>query len=252
MTTPARPGGLDCRQMEALMPPYVDGLARAEDAAAIAAHLAACPACRAAIDCQCSVRALLRGRCDALKGAAPGDLGALVRRRSSSTAGLLGASGRLSALAAAAACVVGVTAVLMWSTGRSSVLLAAQLTLDHLKCFMIDGDVNAPAVSAQAAEARMQATFGWSRPVPVPTRPDVHLVAVRRCLYAEGMVPHVLYRVGHEAVSLFILPKAVAATADVSAFGRHAVVLVRGDLTYVIVAPPHLRQVSALVGLEAQ
>ena len=53
----------------------------------------------------------------------------------------------------------------------------------------------------------MRDEFGWSVPIPAPApRADVHLVAVRRCLYGEGVVAHVLYRVEGEPVSLFVMP----------------------------------------------
>lgn len=244
---------VDCRQMEALLPPFVDGLASEQDCAAVKAHLEACPPCRRALAAQTSVRALLRCRCDALRGAAPGDLDARLRQGSIATGARLGWGGRASALAAAAACVFAVGGTLVWATGRSSVLMAAQLTLDHLKCFLIDGDDHATPLSAEAAEARMSSQFGWSVPVPhVPERDDVHLVAVRRCLYAEGIVAHVLYRYQGQPVSLFVMPHTVARTADVGAFGRHAQVLVRGDITYVLVAPDGLPDVAAAVGIGAQ
>jgi hypothetical protein len=165
----------------------------------------------------------------------------------------IGVAGRRSALAAAAALVLAVTGGFVWSTGHSSVLLAAQLTLDHIKCFIVDGDDHAEHVPADRAEAQMRDQFGWSVPIPTPAaRPDVHLVAVRRCLYGEGIIAHVLYRVENEPVSLFVIPDRRAAAAAVSAFGRHSEVLTRDGVTYVLVAPARLRGVAAAVGLEAE
>jgi hypothetical protein len=146
-----------------------------------------------------------------------------------------------------------VTAGFAWGTGRSSVLLAAQLTLDHIKCFIVDGDDHPDHYSADVAETRMQEQFGWSVQIPTPAaRPDVHLVSVRRCLYGEGMVAHVLYRVQDQPVSLFVMPDRDASQADISAFGRHTQVLTRGGVTYVLVAPADLTGVAAAVGLEAE
>jgi hypothetical protein len=62
----------------------------------------------------------------------------------------------------------------------------------------------------------------------------------------------VLYRVENEPVSLFVMPDRQAAPADVAAFGRHAEVLIRDGVTYVLVAPARLRGVAAAVGLEAK
>jgi hypothetical protein len=88
--------------------------------------------------------------------------------------------------------------------------------------------------------------------LPAPSRSDVHLVAVRRCLYGEGLVPHVLYRVEGQPVSLFIVTTPHGPGAPIEAFGRQAQVLVRGGVTYVIVAPAQLSGVAAAVGLEGE
>ena len=242
----------ECRQIEALLPPFVDGTVSPQERQRVAAHLAGCAACRRAADVQVPIRQLLRARHEALCGVAPPGLAAQVRS-ASLPASLLDRRGRLTALAAAAAIVAAVTGAVVWSTGRSSVLLAAQLTLDHIKCFMIDGDDRPDGLTPADAEARMEADFGWSVPIPSPAaRSDVHLVSVRRCLYGEGMVAHVLYRIAGEPVSLFVIPARAATPVDLSSFGRHAEVLTRPGATYVLVAPARLRHVAAAVGLEAQ
>lgn len=245
----------DCRQIEALLPTFVDGEASDRDRDRVASHLEGCAVCRQTAEAQGAVRQLLRDRREALRVDAPLGLTAEVRAaaRQTAIAPALGRGGRLSALAAAAALVLAVTAGFAWGTGRSSVLLAAQLTLDHIKCFIVDGDDHADHYSADVAEARMQEQFGWSVAIPTPAaRPDVHLVSVRRCLYGEGMVAHVLYRVQDQAVSLFVIPDRDASQTDISAFGRHTQVLTRGGVTYVLVAPADLTGVAAAVGLEAE
>lgn len=255
MTLDFRSGRSECRLIEALLPPYVDGAGTQIDRARVADHLERCAACRQAADAQGSVRRLLRARHGALCGTAPPGLEAAVRAAAASAPirPVIGLGGRLTATAAAAALVVAVTGAFAWSTGRWSVLLAAQLTLDHIKCFIVDGDDHADHFTADRAEAQMQDQFGWSVPIPTPApRADVHLVAVRRCLYGEGVVAHVLYRVENQPVSLFVMPDRQAAAADVAAFGRHAEVLTRNGVTYVLVAPARLRGVAAAVGLEAK
>jgi anti-sigma factor RsiW len=255
MTLEFPSGRGDCRQIEALLPPFVDGEASEIDRARVAVHLERCAVCRQAAATQGIVRRLLRDRRDALRGAQPAGLAAEVRAAASRLPATpaLDRSGRLSALAAAAALVLAVTAGFAWGTGRSSVLLAAQLTLDHIKCFMVDGDDHADHFTAEAAEARLQEQFGWAVPIPAPAvRPDVHLVSVRRCLYGEGMVAHVLYRVQSQPVSLFVMPGRAASQVDISAFGRQARVLSQGGVTYVLVAPAALPGVAAAVGLEAE
>lgn len=257
MTLEFTPGRGDCRQIEALLPTFVDATASQLEHARVTAHLERCAACRHEAEAQGAVRQLLRDRHEVLRGAAPvglaADLRAATTPAAMASASALGRGGRFSALAAAAALVLAVTAGFAWSTGRSSVLLAAQLTLDHIKCFIVDGEDHADHFTAEGAEARMQEQFGWSVQIPDPAaRPDVHLVAVRRCLYGEGMVAHVLYRVQDQPVSLFVMPDRDARQADISAFGRHAQVLTRGGVTYVLVAPASLAGVAAAVGLEAE
>jgi anti-sigma factor RsiW len=255
MTLEFRSGRCDCRQIEALLPPFVDGAASELDRARVAAHLGRCPSCRQAAEAQGAVRALLRRHCTALSSAVPAGLAGELRAAAAraATAPVLGRRGRLSALAAAAGVVLVVMAGVAWGTARSSVLLAAQLTLDHIKCFIIDGADHAGHFTAAAAEAEMQDHFGWSVPVPVPAAgSDVHLVAVRRCLYGEGIVAHVLYRVQGRPVSLFVIPGRDASAAEMSAFGRHAQVLTRDGATVVVVAPEGLSGVAAALGLEAE
>ncbi|MGE0123417.1 MAG: zf-HC2 domain-containing protein [Vicinamibacterales bacterium] len=239
--------------MDALLPPYVDGEASAADRARVVAHLERCAECRAAAEAQQQVRDLLQARRGTLGARPPATLAASVRAAAGAgPSPVLGWRGRLSAMAAAAALVLAVGGV-MWATGRSPVLLAAQLTLDHIKCFIIDGDDHAHPFTPAGAEAAMTEQFGWSVPIPAPpARPDVHLVAVRRCLYGEGMVAHVLYRVAGQPVSLFVMPDSQAAAAEFSAFGRHAEVRSQGGVTYVLVAPAELGGVAAAVGLEAE
>ena len=59
MTLPFTRPDPDCRQMEALLPPFVDGEARPDERAAVEAHLAACASCRDAVRAQRAVRDLL-------------------------------------------------------------------------------------------------------------------------------------------------------------------------------------------------
>ena len=66
------------------------------------------------------------------------------------------------------------------------------------------------------------------------------------------MVAHVLYRIQGEPVSMFVMPGRDAAAVDVNAFGRHAEVIARGGVTYVLVAPAQLSGVVTAVGLEGE
>jgi anti-sigma factor RsiW len=243
----------DCRQIESLLPPFVDGESTPRDAALVEAHLVRCAACRRLAQQQRDVRALLTSRRASLCGPAPAGLESRVR----SLAGAGGADPawwrRLTPLAAAATVVVAITGAVYWGTGQSSVLLAAQLTLDHIKCFMIDGDDHSHPMTADVAQVRLHESHGLDVRLPAPSEQGgARLVGVRSCLYGEGFVAHVLYRVQGEAVSMFVMPGHDAAAVDVAAFGRHAEVRTQDGVTYVIVAPTQLTGVAAAVGLERE
>jgi len=244
----------DCRQMEALLPPYVDGEATQALRATVESHLSRCAACRESVEAQRQVRTLLVSRRTTLAEPAPFGLAADVRRVvDARRARPAPAWSRLSAFAAAAAVVVAVIGTFSWATGRSSVLLAAQLTLDHLKCFVIDGDEHDHPMTAAAAQVEFHEAFGMDVRLPEPPAGSpARLVSVRQCLYGEGWIAHALYRVDGEPVSLFVLRGEQASPADVEAFGRHAAVISRGGTTYVVVAPARLSGVAGAVGLGAE
>ncbi len=248
---PSKPTG--CRQIEALLAPFVDGEAAPRDAAAVEAHLAQCAECRQAAQEQREVRALLVSRRSALAEPAPAGLESRLRQLARPAAAAGGSWRRYSPLAAAAALVLAVTGGLYWGTGQSSVLLAAQLTLDHIKCFMIDGDEHAHAMSADSAQVQLHESYGMDVRLPAPRDGDgAKLVGVRSCLYGEGWVAHVLYRVQGEPVSMFVMPEHRSEPVDVSAFGRHTQVVTRQGVTYVLVSPAQLVGVAAAVGLEGE
>ncbi len=243
----------DCRQMESLLPPFVDGEVSPPDAALVEAHLERCDECRRAVAAQREVRALLASRRASLGEPAPAGLEARVRALSQQGGSANERPGRLSAFAAAAAVVLAVVGGIYWGTGRSSVLLAAQLTLDHIKCFMIDGDDHGEPLTAREAQARLHDQFGLDVQLPEPrSAAGAQLVSVRSCLYGEGMVAHVLYRIDGAPVSMFVLPGRSRSAVDVSAFGRHAEVVTGDGATYVLVGPAQLLHVAAAVGLEGE
>ena len=79
----------------------------------------------------------------------------------------LGWTGRLTAFAAAAMVVLTLGAVLLpVATIRSTALLAAQLALDHLKCFTIEGDADGAPIAKEQAEATLKQEFDLTVTVP--------------------------------------------------------------------------------------
>lgn len=232
---------MDCQQIEASVTAVADGGATADETARVTRHLASCAPCRDLLAAQTAARAVLRARAAQLSPAAPPGL--RVRLAATARAEHVDAfdasrwRSRLSAFAAAAVVVLALGALLLpVVTARSTVVLAAQLALDHLKCFVIDGDAHASPVSKAEAEAIIERDHGWHASVPASTD-GLTLVAVRHCLYGDGLAAHVLYRAEGQPVSLFILPEVERRAPEVGVFGHDEVVWTQGERTYVLVSP---------------
>lgn len=241
---------MDCQQIEAVLAAAADGVALPDEGAR---HLAACPACRQALHAQTTARAVLRARAAHLTVVAPPGLrtriAASARAEQSAVPDLLTWRGRLSAFAAAAVIVLVCGAALVpIVTERSTVVLAAQLALDHLKCFMIDGDGVGGVITKADAEVVIARDYGWHASVPASNAPiGVELLAVRRCLYGDGLAAHLLYRVHGQSVSLFIMPGLVRPAAELRVLGHDEMVWTEGDRTYVLVAGAgHMDQLAAV------
>jgi anti-sigma factor RsiW len=236
---------MDCQQIEASLTAVADGGATADEAARVARHLESCAACRGLLSAQATARTVLRARAAQLSPAAPPGmrtrLAATARAGQGDPADARGWRSRLSAFAAAAVVVLALGAVLLpVITERSTVVLAAQLALDHFKCFVIDGDAAAAPISTTEAEAIIERDHGWRASVPASID-GLTLVAVRHCLYGDGLAAHVLYRAEGQPVSLFILPGVSRPAAELSVLGHDEVVWTQGDRTYVLVSPAGTR-----------
>ena len=231
----------DCRRTAERLTPYVDRALGERERAEVADHLAACPRCRAdavrvetgrAALRQCAERLLdeplppgLRTRCEALARAHA------IRRQG----GWLRSWPARLALGAATAAVM----IVLFSevSQRSNALLAAQLTADHAKCFGLFVDGETPAADAGDIERMLAKQYGWTVHVP-PSSVDagVQLVGGRRCLWADGRMPHIMYRINGEHVSLFVLDGVTRAEAEVMALGHRSRIWSRGRTTYVLVS----------------
>jgi len=252
---------MHCRDVEHLLPSYVDGLEPSK-AAAIAAHLDTCDACRELAHAQSVARTVLKARAAQLSPTAPPGLRTRIIANTADLEGHdlrtsrphdlvpgLAWTGRLTAFAAAAMVVLTLGAVLLpVATVRSTALLAAQLALDHLKCFTIEGDADAAPIPAEQAEATLKQEFDFIVSVPASLEAEkLELMAVRRCLYGDGRAAHVMYRLDGEPVSLFIVPGLTRPAAELSLFGHEQVVWTKGDRTYMLVARGGTRNALARV-----
>lgn len=237
---------MKCNDMEPMLAAYADGGLSPADRDHVEAHLGLCPACRLALEVQMATRRALSTRAADLSTPTPPWLRTRVAARLAAEAQpavLPGWRTRLSAFAAAAVIMLAVGAVaLPVVTGRSTVVLAAQLALDHIKCFTIEGHAHDATLSVADAEAELQKDYGWTLDVPPSVgTPEGRLVAVRRCLYGDGRAAHLMYRVGREPVSLFILPGLERPGDALSVMGQEEVVWTAGGRTYVLVGSEALR-----------
>jgi anti-sigma factor RsiW len=230
---------MQCREVEEKLASYVDGAANG-NAAAIAAHLATCDACRQLAHAQSVARTVLKARAAQLSPIAPPGLRTRIIANTANQPQepILAWTGRLTAFAAAAMFVLTLGAVLLpVATLRSTTLLAAQLALDHLKCFTIEGDADGAPIAKQQAEATLKQDFDLIVKVPASLAAEkLELMAVRRCLYGDGRAAHLMYRLDGEPVSLFIVPGMSRPAAKLSLFGHEQVVWTQGDRTYMLVA----------------
>jgi anti-sigma factor RsiW len=233
----------ECERFEARLAVTAE---RADGAAAdpaLTAHLADCEACGSALTAQRTIRQHLVRHRQALQPTVPPGvrtrLAAKLAGEAHAEATAPGWGFRLSPLAAAAALVLVVTVGLLpVVTGQSSVVLAAQLALDHVKCFLIDGDLHAEPVTAAEAEATIRQQHGWSVRVSESGGvDDSRLVAVRECLYGEGLAAHLLYRVGNAPVSLFVMPTDNHVVAPVSMLAAETVSWNQNGHTHMLVGP---------------
>jgi anti-sigma factor RsiW len=248
----------DCRRTAGQVTPYVDGELPRDKQAEVGRHLDACPPCRHGAEQELGGRKVLRECADRLK-AEPLPPG--LRSRCESLAREHIDRPRVSWLRllvplTSMAVLIVVAGVMLFSvaTRNSDALLAAQLTADHVKCFKVFDPER--SVDAARVEQELDEQYGWDMHVPA-TSGDATLVGGRRCLYADGSVPHVMYRgTNTEAVSLFRLEGVTRNTGRVTTLGHTSRIWSRGGHTYVLVTPeretPEMMRLARYVQAEAR
>ena len=153
-----------------------------------------------------------------------------------------------TAVAAALIIATGV-ALFKVATERSSTVLAAELTADHLKCFGFFSSGSGKQADPAVVEAMLRARYGWSVHVPASSEAEeLRLDGARKCLYADGPIPHVMYQAHGQNVSLFILEGVTRPSADVTTLGHRARIWTRGNNTYVLVSSAAAGTLSDVVG----
>lgn len=232
-----------CQEAEALFAPYVDGEAAPPERARVDAHLQACPPCRARIAGEQSARDIVRARRAGLRPCASNALRTRCAAQCARRAVRGGVLTRrtLVPLSLAAALLLVVSGALFFA-GNSVEVLAAQLAVDHVKCFQFTPERG--AVDPIAEGGKWERVYGWPLKVPAAAAAeDLELLGVRRCLSSEGRVAHMMYRWRGEPLSVFVLNSRVGpadarhpAEATIRRIGEQAVIWSRGERTYAVVA----------------
>lgn len=241
----------DCRRTVERLPAYADASLPPGERDEVERHLAACPPCREDASQQSGAHTVLRARAERLRAETlpPGlrsrcealareQAATLPARQQTSMPPSRSWANRLVPVTLAAILLVFTgAAIVSLATQRSDALFAAQLTADHTRCFRRHVAADAPILDATVVEAQLAKDYGWDLHVPASlAEGDVRLVHARRCLYADGRIPHVLYRAGDEDLSLYVLDGVTRRAADVSAFGHRSRIWTRGDKTFVLVS----------------
>jgi anti-sigma factor RsiW len=228
-----------CRRICDLLAQYADGTLPAAEQAEVQRHLEACPPCRVSAGKECGARQLLQARADRLRaGEVPQTLRLRCQELSRRSAASHVWSRRVVRLAAAAVLIILTGSLLSVVTRHSDALLAAQLTADHVKCFALFSPEDGRTLDAAQAQQMLQERFGMDVHVPPSSASGgLELVNARRCLYADGRIPHLMYQANGQDISLFVLEGESRAPAEFTSLGHHTRIWSRGDRTFVLITP---------------
>jgi anti-sigma factor RsiW len=233
-----------CREIDPLFAPYVDGAATDDERALVDAHLRACPKCRHQTALQSAVRETVRAK--VCRPCAPDALRTSCRAAARAGMGPFGTiRSTITSLSMAAALVLLVGGVLLYAfTGLSPAVLAAQLTLDHVKCFAVhDADT---AVDVHASEQQYLRDYGGEIHLPRASVAGLELVGIRRCYCGEGIAAHAMYRLHGRPVSLYVIPDATRDRTSTDVFGHDALMWSNGNVTYVLLGRQPRETLAAL------
>jgi len=236
-----------CRRICDLLAQYADGTLSTAEHADVQRHLEACPPCRVIAGKECGGRQLLRACADRLRaGEVPPTLRSRCHELSRRSAASHVWSRRFVRLAAAAVLIIFTGFLLSVVTRHSDALLAAQLTADHVKCFALFGPEDGRTLDASQAQQMLQERFGMDVHVPPSSASGgLELVNARRCLYADGRIPHLMYQSNGQDISLFVLEGESRPPAEFTALGHHTRIWSRGDRTFVLITPASEAPVAA-------
>ena len=238
-----------CGDIEASLVAYVDGEASAPERAVVERHVRRCGSCHQRLAAERALReAFAANRAELQATRAPAELKARIHALAAETrparARPWAWAGRMAAAAVLILTTGGWTLGLV--TRDSTVVLAAQLTADHAKCFLTARDRS--LVNPERAGELLRRRYGFDVRVPPSSASlGLRLVGARRCLSGEGTNAHLLYTWRGESVSLYMLPADHRAPGEVTVLGHDARVWSGHNGSYVLVAHQSERDLSPLV-----
>jgi hypothetical protein len=155
-------------------------------------------------------------------------------------------------LSLAATLLLAVAGTFIFGLNQPVEALAAQLTLDHVRCFQFAPERLAHVDPASAGRD-WAAAQGWSLQVPASfPGTQLELLGVRRCFLSSGRVAHVMYKWRGAPLSVFVVPRMIRTGPQrdeiVEKFGHEAIVWSAGERTYVVVARGSPSDLDPVVG----
>jgi anti-sigma factor RsiW len=249
----------DCTSIDPLITPYVDDDIDVTGRRRVDEHVRRCPPCHSRVAAERAVRTLMRARrAEISRDTASQELRArcLALRAARLSAGAASPwRVRMKPLAIAAGLVLVVGGAFVFeATERSTRLLAAELTADHVKCFGMNALLGTNSDAAEIERA-MAATFGWEMHVPESKDDGLELVGARPCFYAKGKAAHLMYRHHGQALSVFMLPQFTRPGHPegnpemVDVMGHEAAVWSQAGRTFVLIAREPEQEMSRVISV---
>jgi anti-sigma factor RsiW len=232
----------ECRHVSEQLTSYVDDQLDVTRREEVERHLDQCASCRSAVARERGCHAVLRHHAQRLREEPlPPGLRSRCESLMHEQARAASVPGWRRTLVPTVLSVIllvfTASAIFSLATRRSDAVLAAQLTADHSKCFKLFVAGNPPVMDAHQVEEMLTREYGWKIHVP-PSVDGLQLVGARRCLYADGLIPHVMYRAANgEDVSLFVLNGVTRNPTELVTFGHRSQIWTKNNTTFVLVGP---------------
>ena len=240
-----------CADVGAIMTAYVDGEAAPAEAEAVRAHLDDCADCRARAAAERDMRARLHAAAPALGERAPAALWARCAAAAGPAAAappLWQRAGWWVPASVAATLLVAAGAVFMAGGDGRVGALAAQLAIDHERCFLV-APAEEPGFDHREARVQLAGIIGSDVALPVESS-DFDVLEVRECAHEHGAMGHVLCHWRGHPVSLYVMPDRTHREQLLEIINHDALVWSAGDHGYVLVAergPVDIAQVAHYV-----